>query len=235
MSNNNDWVPRAGQAFHKFADNFCTIVVAHADDWEIPAAVATETTVLRTVYDAAYDAATVPATRTSITVDAAKTARKTMDTHLRHLKRTYIEPGLEADRISLTDYLALGLKPRDTSHSKQPDPTDHVVFTLIVDTRGHIVTASYRIAGRERRGKGRYHGVEVRFWVLPLDAAPVVAADHPGWQSEVDTSSPWKRTFTEAELGKRLYVMMRWENRSAGKAQPAGKGPWSAVTSVVIS
>jgi hypothetical protein len=99
------------------------------------------------------------------------------------------------------------------------------------------VIGDYRIEGAAGRGKGDYHGVEIRIWILPLDAPAPVSPDHPGWISEVDTASPWKRAFTEADLGKRLYVAMRWENASVGKnlSETSGKGPWSVIQSVVIA
>jgi hypothetical protein len=52
------------------------------------------------------------------------------------------------------------------------------------------------------------------------------------WQSEVDTASTWTHRFLKADLGKRLYVAMRWENPSSG-GKTDGKGPWSAVQSVI--
>jgi hypothetical protein len=40
-------------------------------------------------------------------------------------------------------------------------------------------------------GKGRYHGVEVRFWVLPLDAPTPLTTDDLARHSEVDTATPF--------------------------------------------
>jgi hypothetical protein len=71
--------------------------------------------------------------------------------------------------------------------------------------------------------------------VRPLDAAAPESAETDGWRSEVDTATPWAHTFVANEIGRRLYVAMRWENESSGKDQAAGKGPWSAIKSVVIA
>jgi hypothetical protein len=85
------------------------------------------------------------------------------------------------------------------------------------------------------RGKGRYHGVEVAFIVLPLDApAPISVTD--AWASKVDTSSPWEHIFNDADVGKRCYITMRWENPSAGNNidDDEGKGPWAPIKNFVV-
>jgi hypothetical protein len=140
-------------------------------------------------------------------------------------------------KMTDADRLALGLHPKDNTHTPKPKPADHVTFVLRGDAQGHAVWADYRIAGGTGRGKGAYHGVEVRLWVLPLTESPPIGAGHPGWRSEVDTATPWHHDFTEAEVGMRLHITMRWENSSVGKGEDpeSSKGPWCAIQSVVIA
>jgi hypothetical protein len=123
----------------------------------------------------------------------------------------------------------------DTNNSPKPDPTDHVAFDFFLDPQNHTVTVKFRIEGSTKRGKGSYHGAEIRLWVLPLDAPAPIDADFPGWQSEVDTASPWSKKFAGADVGKRLWVTMCWENRSSGADQQSGKGPWSEIKGVVMA
>ncbi|MDR1325867.1 MAG: hypothetical protein LBK00_07525 [Treponema sp.] len=146
-----------------------------------------------------------------------------------------IAHGLLANPRTAADALAMGFELLDHAHSPKPTPTDHVEFEFALDPESHTVRIAYHIEGRKGSGKGSYHGVEVRFWVRPLDAAAPETAADDGWRSEVDTATPWARTFAASEIGQRLYVAMRWENQSSGKDQAAGKGPWSAIRSVVIS
>jgi hypothetical protein len=111
-----------------------------------------------------------------------------------------------------------------------------VDFELSVLIEAHRLIAKFRIAGSEHRGKGDYHAAEIRIWVLPLDAPPPLTAEHPGWRSFAATATPWQHTFTEAELGQRLYICMRWENASTGNEgnDADGKGPWSGIQTVII-
>ncbi|MDR3311926.1 MAG: hypothetical protein LBS64_02190 [Spirochaetaceae bacterium] len=133
----------------------------------------------------------------------------------------------EADRQDL------GVHTRDPHNTPRPKPTDYVDFDLSVNAHSHEVTGKYRIEGSTSRGKGAYHGVEIRYWILPLDAPPPESARTEGWHSVADTASPWKHTFDNAsEIGKRLYVAMCWENNATDTEDD--KGPWSAIESVII-
>jgi hypothetical protein len=138
-------------------------------------------------------------------------------------------------RMTEEEKLDLGVQERDSHNTPQPTPTDHVEFSLRLDVQSHTVWVDYHIAGSKSHSKGRYHGVEVRYWVLPLDAPPLVTAEDPSWRSEVDTSTPWSHTFTTPEIGQRVYIVLRWENSSVGTDQAAGKGPWSLIQSIVIA
>jgi hypothetical protein len=120
-----------------------------------------------------------------------------------------------------------GIPIHDQTHTPQPDPTDHVDFSIEVDPVAHIVRCPYRIENSSHRGKGRYHGVEVRYMVQALDEAAPINADE-FLHSEVNTASPWEHTFQGEDAGKRAYFVMRWE------ASTSGKGPWSGIQSIVI-
>jgi hypothetical protein len=130
----------------------------------------------------------------------------------------------------------LGLSPhkKPGAGGSVADPTDHVEYEISIDPIGRRIIIRFRILGSKRWGKGRYHCVEIRYWVLPLDAPGPANAEAPGWKSDVDTASPWEITCDD-DSGKRLWVAMRWENRSTGtKNQKRGKGPWSEIKGVVI-
>jgi hypothetical protein len=127
----------------------------------------------------------------------------------------------------------LGIRTRYRHNTPRPKPADHVDFELSVDAQSHGVAAKYRIEGSTKRGKGDYHGVEIRYWILPLDAPPPASAIAEGWHSVADTASPWEHTFDNPEeIGKRLYVCMCWENNSTDSEDD--KGPWSAIQGVII-
>jgi hypothetical protein len=115
------------------------------------------------------------------------------------------------------------------------DPTDHVEYEFIIDPVGRRIIVKFRILGSSHWGKGRYHSVEIRYWILPLDAPAPVDASAPGWQSDTDTASPWEITGGGEDSGKRIWIAMRWKNRSTGgKTQKNGRGPWSEIRGVVV-
>jgi hypothetical protein len=131
----------------------------------------------------------------------------------------------------------LGLEPHKTGHTPTPKPTRYVAFEIVVYVKDHRIVIEYRIAGSSSKSKYPYHGVELRLWILPLDAPGPANAEAPGWQSYASTATPWEKTFKDAnDIGKRLYVVMRWENESTGDGgnEDDGKGPWSAIQSIVI-
>jgi hypothetical protein len=138
-------------------------------------------------------------------------------------------------KMTEADKLYLGIHERDRHCTPQATPTDHVEFSFRVDSEAHAVFAYYRIDGGVGHSKGRYHGVDVRFWTLPVGAPGPVTADDPAYRAETDTATPWKHTFDSHEIGMRLHLAMRWANNSVGKTPDAGKGPWSAIKSVMIA
>jgi hypothetical protein len=138
-------------------------------------------------------------------------------------------------RMTEMDKRHLSVHVGDGHRSRHPAPSDHVDFKLSVDAESHAVRADYRIDGESGHSKGRYRGVEIRYWTLPLDAPVPITADIPAWRSTTNTATPWMHTFDAHEVGLRLSLVMRWENSALGKSETSGRGPWSAVVSVVIA
>jgi hypothetical protein len=195
----------------------------------IPEAVRLELSAQLDAWNAAW------ATAQSVPTNVNKREKTRVRTVAEKFVRDFVNQYLRFPPVTDEDRDVMGIRNRNPHPSTKPAPTDHVEFEFTLDPQSHTIRVSYRIAGSTRRGKGTYHGVEVRFWVLPMDAPVPITANTEGWRSEVDTASPWAHTFDAAEIGQRLYVAMRWENQSAGKDQSAGKGPWSAIQSVVIA
>jgi hypothetical protein len=182
--------------------------------------------------NAKIDAESVPTT-------AKRNERNRVMKEAKRFLRAFVNRFLRYDPVTNLDRDAMGIPNHDKKPSPRPDPADFVEFELRIDGRDHSAHASFRVAGSESRGKGSYHGVEVRVWVLPLGSPAPLTAEHPGWRSEISTATPWSHTFGESEIGQRLFIAMRWENPSVGKsegeARGDGKGPWSAIESIMIA
>jgi hypothetical protein len=135
------------------------------------------------------------------------------------------------DKMTEEEKLAMGIHPKDTTHTPKPDPTDLVEFELSTIPSDHRIIAKYHIAGHQSRGKGTYHAAEICYQVRPLTEAPPPNTEGDGWHSQADTASPWEKSFPD-DKGKCLYIAMRWEN--AATQGDRGKGPWSAIESIVV-
>jgi hypothetical protein len=159
-------------------------------------------------------------------------AKNEMRAAAESLIRPYEAQYLHFPPVTDLDRTAMGIPNRSAHNTPKPAPADHVEFEFRLDAQSHGVEANFHIEGSEKRGKGPYHAAEIRYWILPLDAPAPIDAEEENWHSVADTASPWKHTFPGADAGKRLYVMMRWENSSTD--DDAGKGPWSAIQGVVI-
>jgi hypothetical protein len=150
--------------------------------------------------------------------------------------RKLVNDYLRREPVTDEDRDAVGVPNKNPHHAPKPQPVDHVAIALSVDATNHSVRADYQKKGSLSKSKDPYHGVEIRTWLLALDAPAPVTADDPGWESHVDTATPWRwKAKSAADIGKRLYVAMRWENPSAGEDEDACKGPWSAIESVVVA
>jgi hypothetical protein len=87
------------------------------------------------------------------------------------------------------------------------------------------LTIPYRDQGAASRGKlPKVHGAEIR-WAL-LDQEP--ADEKELTASGFDTASPFTRTFSESQRGKRVYFVLPGESRTNLK------GPWSEMYSAII-
>ncbi|MDR2418850.1 MAG: hypothetical protein LBD79_07325 [Treponema sp.] len=173
-------------------------------------------------FKSAYEACQTPARSKLDTIakNRAKEALRTLEQG--YVARLQVHPAMTNEVRE-----RYGIPIHDRIHTPQSDPADHVDFTIEVDAVAHIVRCPYRIANSSHRGKGAYHGVEVRYMLLSITEAAPVDPDEFS-RSEVNTASPWEHTFQGADAGKRAYFIMRWETNTGGK------GPWSGIQSVVI-
>jgi hypothetical protein len=136
------------------------------------------------------------------------------------------------DKMKKEEKEYMGVGERGGTNTPIPDPADLVEFEITTVPSDHHIVAQFHIFGSENRGKGPYHAAEVRFWVRGLDDPLPKDAEAEGWHSEATTRSPWEKSFTGDDEGKRLYIRMRWENTAASGTK--GKGLWSPMQSVII-
>jgi hypothetical protein len=240
-----DWMPRDREGQLNMANNWVAVLSevnpnptpsggmqTNAAAWGVPVELVTDLDgeagkcfeLLRKVNE--------PTTATAVVEEECREAFEALDETMRDRHQYFYLKAFP--RAAL---FRLGLKPhkKPGAGGSVADPTDHVEYEISIDPIGRRIIIRFRILGSKRWGKGKYHCVEIRFWILPLDSPAPIDPNAPGWESDVDTASPWEITCDGADSGKRLWVAMRWENRSTGtKNQKRGKGPWSEIKGVVI-
>jgi len=179
-------------------------------------------------WDAAYENAITDPT------NAKKREKNRVRKIVEKAVRVFVNQYLRYPPVTNEDRDVMGIPNRSEARVSKPDPVDHVDFEFIIDPQSHTVWIKYRIAGSKKRGKGGYHGVEIRYWIRALNDPGPIDANEEGWHSVADTASPWKKTFDGIHAGKRLWVSIRWENSSTGDEVKTGKGPWSGIRSVIL-
>jgi hypothetical protein len=203
----------------------------NAAAWNIPEELTMELGALIGACDDLLAKTKDPETATKVTRAKCRSAFKQLKKKMQELRKYFY-----LDKFPKEDLSRLNLVSHKMENTPTPKPTQYVSFEIIVYVKDHRVVIEYRIAGGTSKSKRPYHAAELRLWILPLDAPGPVTADDPGWQSFANTATPWERTFKAEDIGKRLHIAMRWENLSTGKDgdENAGKGPWSAIQSVII-
>jgi hypothetical protein len=232
---NSDFIPHRFDAFNVWFRHLTEYTVGKTSGtsplwWHIPQAAMMDFLSVADDWSIAYQAAVdAPSTPT-------RNERKRVYKVTVKAVRAFVNRFLRCEPVTNMQRDEAGIPNHDAIPSHHLDPDQLVDFILSVVIAAHLVIAHYRIAGSDTRGKGDFHGAEVRVWVLPVDAPAPISADHPGWVSFSPTSSPWEHTFLEGEIGMRMYICMRWVNNSTGTGgnDDAGKGPWSSIQTLLI-
>jgi hypothetical protein len=211
-----DFIPGGENKFQAFATVFCGAAAAYATALGIPDAVITALTAKKTAYMAAYTVCENP-NAGKIDRESRKEKREALTGDIRKVKNAYID----ADPLgAVTDEIRLdfGLEPKDHTRTEVPTPTEVVTFELASGEYLQIVvTHPAKPAG--------YNGA-VAFYTVGTTAP----ADHTALtRSKLLTKPREVLTFEEADLGKALYISLRWEN------QKGDLGPWAPILSKVIA
>jgi hypothetical protein len=228
MASRKDWMAHGIENFKVFTDNFCPLVETNAAAWNVSDADKTATTTLKTDYDAAQAAADTPATRTSVTIAAAKAAHKALEAHLRHLKRVAIDPGFESGIISLSDYLALGLTPRDSTNTPVANPTSRPLLFDVKDLGGFAVQMHFKDEHIEHSQAvlPGCNGCLVNYQYGPEQVTDVKQLK----LTQLFTASPAILPLPPEAEGAWLSIAPRWQLAKDGIL-----GPWGVIEHVRVT
>jgi hypothetical protein len=228
MRKHRDWIPEGIKAFKVFIDNFCTLVALHATEWGVSDADKSKLAALKADYDAAQALADAPATRTVVTVAAAKTARDALKAQMRYVKRVYIDPGFESGVISRSDYMALGLTPRNPTHTPVADPTSRPLLYDVKDLGGFAVRMHFRDEHIEHSQAvlPGCNGCLVNYHYGPEQVTDVNQLKH----TQLLTESPSILQLPSEAEGAWLSIVPRWQLKKDGIL-----GPWGVIEYVRVT
>lgn len=199
-------VPEA--EFRNVAANFNTKVGAAPTAYGLTAAQATALTGLFTAFDAAYEAAIDPATRTKGKIATKNEKRALLKENLRLLARI-----IQANpAVTDEQRIDLGLNVRDPVPSPINPPTEPPVLEIL-SAAGRVLKVRLRPLGAETRGKPA--GVQGASVFTHVGANP--PADIADWKFEGSTS----RTNFDVEFapavpaGSQVWLSAFWYNPRA--------------------
>jgi hypothetical protein len=216
----NDYIPQGDDTFLQWIRNLIAYVLLHAERMAIPAGAIGVLQPLLAEFETAFEKMADPnhgkldTQRKNETRDALKTAT-------RAFVMGYItyNPNVTDD-----DRREMGTPIHSKTHTPAPIPKERpIIDTVAVDNR-QIAVDIREISGDKRGKPAGMHGVEILLEVR--DDAPPLAEDLR--HSTFTTRMRMVHTFTEAERGKRVYFVARWESNSNKK------GPWSDIISAII-
>jgi hypothetical protein len=217
----NDFIPKSDPVFLIWIKTLIAYLQTKFSLWGVPKAAVTEVNDLIPPFDSALALAENPATRTKVTVQAKKTARKNLESKARILLKAYVtyNPAVtDADRD------VMGLPIHKTTHTPVHEPTTVPEAEVKLPSPG-VVEIHFRDAGSKRKAKPKgIHGAEIAWAILSAPTTDWNELNH----STFDMRTPQRLTFDGTERGKTVYFALRWENTRGEK------GPWSEIMNTII-
>jgi hypothetical protein len=205
-----------------WAVNFSTLLTATPADFGLLAPDAVTVAGVVNDFSAALTAATNPATRTSITIDAKDTAKAAMVNVLRRYAMRIKMDETVADE----DKLAIGVGIRDFVPTPIAAP---VTFPMVNVAAAGPLTHELRFADNltpdSRAKPAGAIGMQLFRSVGVVPPGTPLAAQFLSFV----TKQPYTSSFVAGDLGKTAYYYARWQTRTGLV------GPWSVVSSFVIA
>ncbi|MDR1584168.1 MAG: hypothetical protein LBS55_13105 [Prevotellaceae bacterium] len=219
---NKDFIPKKDRDFLSWAINFLKYLLSILARITFPNDVYLELVTLRDDFAQKFETAEEPATRTKLTVQAKKTARKTLEKRLRQAVKEYLTFN---HAVTDEDRDGLGLPIYKDKRTPAPVATKAPDFDVDTSVIGRVGINFYEKDGDHKRGKpAGQHCVEIAWAILDTPPARWDELIH----SAADTHTPYTFVFENDRRGKTLYFALRWENTTGQK------GPWSEIQSAII-
>jgi hypothetical protein len=217
-----DFLPRKDRDFLSWTTSFLKYLFSILMHILFPNDVYQELVTLRDDFAQKLETAEEPATRTKLTVQAKKTARKTLEKRLRQVVKEYLTFNHE---VTDEDRDGLGLPIYKETRTPTPVAITYPDFDIDSSTIRRLTIHFYDQGQKKSKAKpAGQHGAEIRWVISDTPVVDVKDLTH----SAFDTRTPFTLEFEGHERGKTVYFCLCWENTRGEK------GPWSEIQSAII-
>ena len=225
MSTSKDWLPNSRDGILAMGRDWQSVAGTGANVWGIPANVIQALDSLIQAAGAALAAAKNETTRTPVATAQCKEAFDALAAAMRDMKRRYFLIPPLAD----SDYIALGLKPHDTTPTASGIPTAQVTVETYLVGRHELGVKIVYVTGTPSDPANK--GYRIWYSIVAPGAAST-GAPPPSDPGELRKSFFTKRKkdvieFEFGDSGKHCCMAVQIENE--GK-----KGPWGPLVSALI-
>ena len=202
------------------ADDWLKVCLGKKTAWNIPDPVMENLITLKNAAGAALETAKNETTRTPVATAQCKEAFDALIATMRDMKRRYFLTPPLAD----SDYISLGLKPRDTIPTASGTPTAQVTIETYLVGRHELGVKIIYVTGSPADPANK--GYRIWYSVIAPGETP------PTNPEDLHKSFFTKRKkdvieFEFGDSGKNCFMAVQIENE--GK-----KGPWGPLTSALI-
>jgi hypothetical protein len=220
MAHYTDWLPTTRDGILAMADDWISVCTARQTEWNIPYTALTELTTLKGTATTALEIAKNETTRTPVATAQCKEAFDALTVFMRDFKRRYFlsPPLLDSN------YLSLGLKPRDPTPTPSGTPTAQVTVETYLIGRNELGVKMIYVTGTAADPANK--GYRIWYSIVATGETP------PANPGELRNSFYTKRRkdvieFGFGDSGKMAYFAVQIENE--GK-----KGPWGPLIQALI-
>ncbi len=218
-----DYIPTTNAGKLTFGQNMVALITPAPISWGLTAGIATQLGAYVSDYEAKFQAATEPATKSRANTFASKQARDVMVSYIRGLVATIQGTATVTDQMKYD----LGITVRGLNPPSPINPPDEAPMMEIMWVKGRLIGVRVHAADSARRGRPvGVQGCSICMYTGPLPLPTEVTA----WTTIGEST----RTIFEAEVpstiaaGTTVHLVSYW------KSPRLMSGPASAPVSVVI-
>jgi hypothetical protein len=220
MAHYTDWLPTTRDGQLAMAKDWVSVAGTNAHLWSIPLTAVQELGGLTEAADTALATAKNETTRTPVATAQCKAAFEALAAQMRDFKKRYFLTPPLTD----ADYIALGLKPHDTTPTPSGPPTAQVTIETYLVGRHELGVKIIYVTGTAADPANK--GYRIWYTVVAPGETP------PANPDDLRKSFYTKRKkdvieFDFGDSGKTAYFAVQIENE--GK-----KGPWGPLVQALI-